>query len=115
MPVNIDHRKIIKKMKPRKNDEAISIKIEGQQLAELHKHTWQMGEAFGLDRKVEKYKGTREIKFYRWDVECLLDTISMVLDDEREYPKKEDDSYIELSKLFQRLKDLYEKTYDTTY
>ena len=41
-------------MKPGKNDIPIKVKISGRQLEELQKHTWQMCEAFGLDRKIEK-------------------------------------------------------------
>ena len=52
-------------MKPGKSDIPIKRKISGRQLEELQKHTWQMCEAFGLDRKIENYKGTRPISFYR--------------------------------------------------
>ena len=48
-------------MKPGKNDIPVKLKISGRQLKELQKHTWQMCEAFGLDGKIENYKGTRPI------------------------------------------------------
>jgi len=48
-------------MKPRKHDVPIKLKISGRQLEELQKYTVDMCEAFGLDRKIEKYKGTRPI------------------------------------------------------
>ena len=30
-----------------------------------------MAEAFGLDRKIEKYQGRLPIEFYRWDLDLL--------------------------------------------
>ena len=47
-----------------------------------------MAEAFGLDRKIENYQGKRPIGFYRWDLDCLDDVISMAVDDTKEYPDK---------------------------
>ena len=44
-------------MKPGKNDIPVKVKISGRQLTELQKHTWQMCEAFGLDHKIDNYKG----------------------------------------------------------
>ena len=44
-------------MKPGKNDIPVKVKITGLQLEELQKHTWHMIEAFGLDTKIENYKG----------------------------------------------------------
>lgn len=68
-------------MKPGKKDIAIQCKISGRQLEELQKHTWQMCEAFGLDTKIDNYKGVRPISFYSWDLECLLDVLDMTLND----------------------------------
>jgi len=99
-------------MKPGKNDIPIKIKISGKQLEELQKHTWQMCEAFGLDRKIENYKGTRPISFYSWDLDCLLDVLDMTLDDEKEYPDKKDAGYIKLYKLYVDLKNAYKETYE---
>ncbi len=70
-----------------------------------------MCEAFGLDTKIEKYKGTRPISFYSWDLDCILDVLSMVLDDENEYPDKNDDSYTKLHGLYMDLKKAYKETY----
>ena len=98
-------------MKPGKNDIPIRCKISGRQLEELQKQTWQMCEAFGLDRKIENYKGTRPISFYRWDLDCILDVLDMALDDEKEYPNKKDEGYIKLYELFVDLKKAYKETY----
>ena len=99
-------------MKPGKNDIKVNILISGNELTELKRHSGMMIEAFGLDSRIENYKGTRPIGFYRWDLECLLDTIDCVIDDKEEYPNKNDPSYLSLMNLYNRLKELYEKTYD---
>lgn len=98
-------------MKPGKNDIAIKRRISGRQLEELQKHTWQMAEAFGLDGKIDKYKGTKPIALYRWDLDCILDVLDMALDDESEYPDKEDEGYIALQELYVDLKNAYKETY----
>ena len=45
-----------------------------------------MAEAFGLDRRIDKYRGKRPIGFYRWDMDCLIDVLDIALDDSNEYP-----------------------------
>ena len=98
-------------MKPGKNDIPVKVKISGLQLEELQAHTWHMAESFGLDRRIENYKGTRPITLYRWDLECVLDTLDFVLKDEREYPDKEEEGYVQLQELHIHLKTEYRKTY----
>ena len=98
-------------MKPGKSDPRIRVKISGLQLTELQEHTDAMGEAFGLDRKIEHYKGTRPITLYHWDIECLLDILNWVLNDRKQYPDQEAPEYIALHVLRVRLKDLYKKTF----
>ena len=58
-------------MKPGSGDKQYRILITGRELEELKKFTWSMAEAFGLDRRIEKYQGKRPIGFYRWDLDCL--------------------------------------------
>ena len=53
--------------------------ISGDELRELKRHTGSMAEAFGVDRKIEGYKGTRPITLYRWDLDCLMDVIDLAL------------------------------------
>ena len=68
-----------------------------------------MIEAFGLDTRVENYKGIRPISFYSWDLDCILDVLDMVLNDEKEYPDNEDEGYIQLQELYTHLKNEYKK------
>jgi hypothetical protein len=71
-----------------------------------------MCEAFGLDSKIDNYKGSRPISFYRWDLDCILDVLEMALDDEKEYPDKKDEGYIHLHELYLDLKKEYDDTYE---
>jgi len=98
-------------MKPGKRDIPIKIKISGGRLVELQKHTWKMIEAYGLDTKIDNYKGVRPISFYRWDLDCILDVLSMTLDDEKEYPDKKDEGYLKLHELYVTLKKAHKETY----
>ena len=70
-----------------------------------------MAEAFGLDAKIEKYKGTRRITLYRWDLECLLDVIDVALDDEEDYPDKSAPEFLALKCLGEGLRKEYDDTY----
>lgn len=98
-------------MKPGKGDIAIQRKISGRQLEELQRHTWMMGEAYGLDWRVENYKGKRPISFYQWDLDCLLGVILHALPDERFYPDKNDEGYVCLQALHDDLQLAYDETY----
>ena len=60
--------------------------ITGRELEELKKHTWQMAEAFGLDRRIEMYQGKRPITLYAWDLDCLVDVMADALAVSTEYP-----------------------------
>ena len=98
-------------MKIPKNEFPAKVKISGLQLEELQKQTYQMSEAFGLDRKIENYKGTRQISLYRWDLECILDVLSSTLKDKAEYPDINDIKYTELKKLYDNLDNIYKLTW----
>lgn len=98
-------------MKPSPRDHRHRLKIAGDELRELKRHTAAMCEAFGLDRKIEKYQGTRPITLYRWDLDCLLDVIALALEDEREYPDQSSAGYLALKALGERLKAEYESVY----
>jgi len=63
-----------------------------------------MIEAFGLDSRIDNYKGVRPISLYSWDLDCILDVLSTVLDDENEYPDKEDEGYLKLHELYVKLR-----------
>ena len=96
-------------MKPGSKDIKLNILISGKELSELKRHSWQMVEAFGLDRKIEKYQGKRPIGLYSWDFDCLLAVIENVLNDKSEYPEKRDSGYGALKGLLSRLKVEYRK------
>ena len=98
-------------MKPGKRDIPIKTKISGKQLEELQRHSWHMAEAFGLDTRIDNYKGVRPISFYSWDLDCILDVLDMVLNDKNEYPDHEDEGYVKLKELFIHLKIQYKNTY----
>lgn len=98
-------------MKPLSGDHRHKLLIPGDELRELKRHTGSMAEAFGLDRKIENYQGTRPITLYRWDLDCLLDVIGLALQDERDYPDKTAPDYQALKRLGERL----HQEYDTVY
>ncbi len=86
--------------------------IDGEELAQLKRHAWQMAEAFGQDSRIERYHGKRSIGFYRWDMDCLIDVVNMALDDRREYPAKDSPGYAALKRLAARLQDEYQRAFD---
>jgi hypothetical protein len=70
-----------------------------------------MAEAFGLDRKIDNYKGRRPITLYRWDLECLMDVIDLALKDKRDYPNRSSPGYLALNSLGERLRHEYDSVY----
>jgi hypothetical protein len=70
-----------------------------------------MAEAFGLDRKINNYKGSHPITLYRRDLECLTDVIDLALKDERDYPNRSSSGYLALKRLGDRLHHEYESVY----
>jgi len=86
--------------------------ISGIQLKELQKYTGDMCEAYGLDAKIERYKGTRPISLYRWDLDCILDVLDMALADRANYPNQDSANYLALNALRAGLKQEYKKTYE---
>jgi hypothetical protein len=98
-------------MKPGHRDIHHKVLITGDELRELKRHTGSMAEAFGLDRKIEAYKGTRPLTLYRWDIECLMDVIDCELNDPREYPDKTAPDYLALKSLSERLRNEYDTHY----
>jgi endonuclease/exonuclease/phosphatase family metal-dependent hydrolase len=98
-------------MKPGSRDKNYSIRITGQELEELKKFTWQMAEAFGLDRRIERYQGQRAIGLYRWDLDCLEDVTSLALDDKDQYPDESGPAYEAMKRLHERIKSLRKAAY----
>ncbi|MDI6782381.1 MAG: hypothetical protein QME49_09820 [bacterium] len=99
-------------LKPCNRDIKVNILIAGKEFEELQKHTWSMAESFGLDGRIDDYKGKKPIGLYRWDIECLLDVLSMALDDPKEYPFEGSREYEITQGLYQRLKQIYDSTYE---
>jgi hypothetical protein len=98
-------------MKPERRDVRHKVLITGDELRELKRHTGSMAEAFGLDRKIEAYKGTRPLTLYRWDLECLMDVIDCEINDPRKYPDKTTPAYFPLKRLEERLSEEYDRHY----
>lgn len=99
-------------MKPGSRDIKVKILITGEELKELQKHTWAMDEAYGLDRRIDQYKGKKPIGFYRWDLDCLMDVLSIALDDPREYPDHNSSGYLALKNLSDKLKSEYDRNFE---
>jgi len=102
-------------VKPGKYDKKYSILITGLELEELKRFTWQMVEAFGLDRRIEQYQGKRPLGFYRWDLDCLQDVIGMALKDAEAYPDHAAPGYAALRSLYERIRRLCAEAYGEPY
>jgi len=96
------------RMRPGKYDRKHQLLITGAELRELKE--LDLAESFGLDRRVERYEGKRPLGLYRWDLECLVESLSMVLDGRYygELPAKRRPTV-------QRLHDRLHAEYDSAY
>jgi len=94
-------------MKPGTRDKKYQILITGKELQELQRYAYTMAESFGLDRRVMAYQGKRPLGLYRWDIECLLDTIADEIKRPENYPSQASEEYQALYRLYMRLKDIY--------
>ena len=98
-------------MKPGSRDKSYPILITGQELEELKELTYMMAEAFGLDGRVERYQGKRTIGFYRWDLDCLEDVLSIGVGELRDEVGEPSPRYQALASLYERIKALRAKAY----
>ena len=98
-------------MKPGSRDKAYPILITGQELAELKELTYMMAEAFGLEGRVERYQGKRPIGFYRWDLDCLEDVLSIGVDELRDEVGESSPRYQALANLYEHIKVLRTTAY----
>ncbi len=97
-------------MRPGKNDRKHQVLITGAELRELQQ--LDMAESFGLDRRIERYEGKRPIGLYRWDLECLLATLSLASDGRDPFvPPK---GRVTLKRLHDRLRAMYDAAYRAT-
>ena len=99
-------------MKPGPRDIKVLLRIDGEELVQLKRQTWQMAEAFGLDSRIERYEGKRPIALYRWDMDCLIDVITIALDDQNEHPSRDTPDRQALKSLLSRLQAEYRKAFD---
>ena len=99
-------------MKPGSGDKKVKMSIQGLELSELKRHTWAMTEAFGLDRRIERYQGKRPIGLYRWDMDCLIVVVDMALNDSRDYPSSDTAEYQALKHLYVRMQEEYRRAFN---
>ena len=97
-------------MKPGKNDRKHQVLITAAELRELK--GLDMPESLGLDRRIELYQGKRPIGLYRWDLDCLLATLSVVI--EGRDPCVSPRGVVTLKTLHDRLQALYDAAYGAT-
>lgn len=97
-------------MKPGKNDRKQQVLITGAQLRELKR--LDMPESLGLDGRIERYQGKRPIGLYRWDLECLLATLSLVVDGRDPFVSQR--GMVTLKALHDRLQAVYDAAYGVT-
>lgn len=93
-------------MKPGSGDKRYRMLIAGRELEELKRFTGDMVEAFGLDRRIDNYRGKRPIGFYAWDLDCLEDVTALTLEDTTEYPDPSRPGYEAMKRLHDRIKGL---------
>lgn len=96
-------------MKPGKYDRRHQVLIRGAELRELKELS--LPESFGSERRVERYQGKRPIGLYRWDLECLLDTLSLEMTDRPLHPKVRRRDLAALQALYDRLRKEYDLAY----
>src|SRR5207249_11409866 len=64
-----------------------------------------------MERRVERYQGKRPIGLYRWDLECLLDTLSLEMTDRPLHPRLRRIDLTALQSLYDRLRKEYDLAY----
>ncbi len=94
-------------MKPGKHDRKHQVLITGAELRELQR--LDMPESLGLDRRIRRYQGERPIGLYRWDLDGLLATLSLVV--EGRDPCVSPKGVVTLKALHDRLQAVYDATY----
>jgi len=97
-------------MRPGRKDRKHQLLITGAELRELKR--LDMPESFGLDGRIERYAGKRPIGLYRWDLDCLLATLSLALEDR--YPYVSPKGKMALRTLYDRLRVEYDSCYSAT-
>ena len=96
-------------MKPGKYDRRHQIIISGVELRELK--LLPLPESFGLERRLQRYERKRPIGLYRWDLECLLETLLLEVADRPQHPRLRRRDIDALKSLHDRLRKEYDSGY----
>ncbi len=96
-------------MKPGKYDRKHQVLIAGAELRELK--LLDLPESFGLERRLQCYEGKRPIGLYRWDLEYLLDALSLEMRESPHHPRLRRKDLDALRSLHDRLRKEYDSAY----
>jgi len=95
-------------VRPGKYDRKHQVLIKGAELRELKE--LDLTESFGLDSRIERYQGKRPLGLYRWDLEALLDALSLALHEPDDYYSPPLNKRA-IKKLLEQLQAEYESAY----
>jgi hypothetical protein len=98
-------------MKPGKRDKKTKIQIQGEELAALQNISFLLSECFGLDSRIDKYKGTRPIGLYQWDYECLISGIEFAINNDKTRRSIPETEVSALASLLIKTKNTYSNSY----
>jgi hypothetical protein len=98
-------------VKPGAGDVPLRVKFVGAQLRELRKLSYAMVEAFGLDRRIAAYKGTRPIRLYPWDFDCLEAVVDEAVREAEAVPRPRPSRLLTLRNLQTRIQTLRKEAY----
>ncbi|WP_394794351.1 hypothetical protein [Armatimonas sp.] len=96
-------------IKPGSKDKKVSILITGDELTALQNQ--DMPESFGLEDRIQNYKGIRPIGLYRWDLEFLIETIEFALESKNPHTLAAEGDRDALLSLRPRLQEIYDTHY----
>jgi hypothetical protein len=99
-------------MRPCPNDKKILLAISEDELDELQNISWAMSECFGLDRRIENYRGKQPIGLYSWDFECILGAVEYALNRGQESAGLTVSGRTILTQLSCRLQKEYQTAFD---
>jgi hypothetical protein len=96
-------------MKPGKKDRRHQVLITGEEMRELK--LLALPESFGLEGRVQRYQGKRPLGLYRWDLDCLLATLSLEMEDRPQHPRLRRKNIAAQRSLYDRLRAEYDSAY----
>jgi hypothetical protein len=99
-------------MRAGSNDKKLLVLISEDELDELKNISWAMSECFGLDRRIENYRGKRSIGLYSWDLECIFGAIEHVLNRRPQSSDLTASGRAVLTQLLCRLQKEYHSAFD---